>query len=197
MAANLPLSILLLGGGTVVVYAAVTDQQGGPLGVIGRALRGQKQGSAHTAFTAAEIALDPTTQAAAGAGAADPATQAAAGSPVAAAALQYARQLEGVPYRWGGTTPAGFDCSGLVQYVYAKAGVQLPRTTVPQALSGKAVAGIAQAKLGDLIFFGTPPHHVGLYNGAGMMVNALKTGTFVREDNIADIGQVTAIRRVA
>ena len=67
------------------------------------------------------------------------------------------------PYKYGGESPAGFDCSGLVQYVYAQQGVQLPRRSADQARYGKSVS-IKEAKQGDLIFFksGGRVSHVGI-----------------------------------
>lgn len=74
-----------------------------------------------------------------------------------------ARRLMKKPYRYGGESPSGFDCSGLVKYVYAKQGVQLPRRSADQARYGKSVA-IRDARLGDLIFFksGGKVTHVGI-----------------------------------
>ena len=101
-----------------------------------------------------------------------------------AAALAYAAGQLGVPYRWGGETPgAGFDCSGLVQAAYRAAGVLLPRVAQTQFDAGPRVpAGSAWAP-GDLVFFGTSPRavtHVGIYLGAGEMLDAPDTGEVVR-----------------
>ena len=65
---------------------------------------------------------------------------------------------------WGGTTPSGFDCSGLVQYVYAQIGVNISRTTYTQVNEGRYVSR-DELVLGDLVFFGdsSSPHHVGMY----------------------------------
>ncbi len=74
-----------------------------------------------------------------------------------------ARSLISRPYRYGGESPSGFDCSGLVQYVYAKQGIQLPRRSSDQANYGKAVP-IGSVRQGDLIFFksGMRVNHVGI-----------------------------------
>ncbi len=89
----------------------------------------------------------------------------------------YALSFQGVPYVYGGTSPSGFDCSGLVQYVFAAFGKQLPRTAGAQ----KAVCTpISESQLqpGDLVFWGTG--HVGIYIGGGNFVHAPTTGDHVK-----------------
>lgn len=90
-----------------------------------------------------------------------------------------AKRHQGVPYRWGGTTPSGFDCSGFVQYVYRSVGISLPRTTYTQQNVGTPVP-LNQLKPGDLIFRGNPSHHVGIYIGNNQYIHAPYTGTVVR-----------------
>jgi peptidoglycan DL-endopeptidase CwlO len=85
--------------------------------------------------------------------------------------VKYAMQYLGVPYVWGGSSPRGFDCSGLVQYVYAKVGVTLPHSSRMQYGYGKPVSR-SQLKVGDLVFFYNPIQHVGIYIGNGRMINA-------------------------
>lgn len=81
----------------------------------------------------------------------------------------------GRPYRYGGTTPDGFDCSGLTQYVYAQAGVRIPRTTSEQYESGKHVS-LKKAQPGDLLFYrfnsGGRVDHVAVYLGNGEALHA-------------------------
>ena len=105
-----------------------------------------------------------------------------------------AAQYLGVPYQWGGTDPAaGLDCSGLVQRVYADLGVSLPRVAADQAQAGVPVASLADAEPGDLVTFGSPADHIGIYVGNGKMIDAPHTGAVVRVD---DVGQPTSIRRI-
>jgi cell wall-associated NlpC family hydrolase len=85
--------------------------------------------------------------------------------------IALAMQYLGVPYVWGGSTPKGFDCSGLVQYVYAKVGVALPHSSRMQFTYGTAVSR-DNLRAGDLVFFFTPIQHVGIYIGNGKMINA-------------------------
>ncbi|MEU9190808.1 C40 family peptidase [Streptomyces sp. NPDC048484] len=126
--------------------------------------------------------------------------------------IEAALSQRGVPYSWGGgnakgksygicctrsgrsgTGIKGFDCSGLTQYAYAKAGISLPRVAAAQAGVGQRIPaslGTLALKPGDLVFFATAPgrdatiYHVGIYLGSGQMVNAPKPGTVVRLDGV-------------
>ncbi|MGH9087170.1 MAG: NlpC/P60 family protein [Acidimicrobiales bacterium] len=101
----------------------------------------------------------------------------------AATALAFAAARLGDPYRWGGTGPTAYDCSGLVQAAYRAAGVALPRVTQAQYDAGPAVPPTTPPLPGDLLFFGSSPAdvtHVGLYVGGGDMVDAPHTGAVVR-----------------
>jgi murein DD-endopeptidase len=87
----------------------------------------------------------------------------------------------GRPYRHGGTSPAGFDCSGLVHYVYREAGISLPRTTVEQYKSGQRVR-LRDLQPGDLLFYRfdrRPVDHVAIYLGDGQAVHAPASGRAV------------------
>ncbi len=92
--------------------------------------------------------------------------------------VNIARGLLGIPYVYGGSTPSGFDCSGLTSYVYRKAGISIPRTASAQQ---RAATSVSNPKPGDLVFFGSPAYHVGIYTGPGMMIDAAKPGTVTRE----------------
>ena len=109
-------------------------------------------------------------------------------------AIDLAQQHLGVPYVWGGESPAGFDCSGLIQYVYRQLGVTLPRVAADQARVGQPVASLADAVPGDLVAFNDPVDHIGIYAGNGRMVVAPKTGDVVKVQAIYK--EPTAIRRV-
>jgi hypothetical protein len=113
---------------------------------------------------------------------------------VGADAVDLASQFMGTPYVWGGESPKGFDCSGLVQYVYKRLGVEVPRHSSDQAKAGVPVA-LADLKKGDLVFFGSPVDHVGIYAGNGKMVVAPHTGDVVKLQDV-DFSRVTAARRV-
>jgi peptidoglycan DL-endopeptidase CwlO len=104
-----------------------------------------------------------------------------AGHPEAA---QLALAYLGVPYLWGGSTPAGFDCSGLVSYVYAQIGVALPHFAAAQWGFGVAVPP-ESLQPGDLVFF-DKLDHVGIYLGNDEFINAPHTGAFVRIDTLSE-----------
>ncbi len=92
----------------------------------------------------------------------------------------------GVPYLWGGATPAGFDCSGLVMYVYAQLGISLPHYAAAQYQLGTAVP-FDQLQPGDLVFFDALDH-VGIYIGGGQFVHAPHTGDVVKISSLAEFG---------
>ncbi|WP_380176282.1 NlpC/P60 family protein [Kineococcus sp. DHX-1] len=93
--------------------------------------------------------------------------------------LDVASQFKGVPYKWGGTTPSGFDCSGLIQYAGKQIGLNLPRTAAQQATVGTEVPSLDQARPGDLVVLENG-HHIGIYVGNGQMLHAPKTGDVVK-----------------
>lgn len=96
------------------------------------------------------------------------------GEQIVATALKYL----GVPYVWGGTTPSGFDCSGLVQYVYAENGISIPRVTYSQQAAATPVS-FSDLQPGDLVFWGYSAYHVGIYIGDGQYIHAPAPGQSV------------------
>jgi len=111
---------------------------------------------------------------------------AAVANPVAGRAADNALAMLGKPYRHSGNTPAGFDCSGLVQYSYSKVGVNLPRATQAQRREGQPVSA-SELRRGDLLFFdqeGKKSSHVGIYVGQGRFVHAPSSGGRVRTDGL-------------
>ena len=113
----------------------------------------------------------------------------------AATALAAAESQEGVPYKWGGETPGvGFDCSGLVQWAWRQAGVNLPRTAAAQ-YGAIAHVSLSDLQPGDLLFWGSGGiSHVGMYVGGGAIINAPETGEVVRIEPIWNNGLVGAGR---
>lgn len=105
--------------------------------------------------------------------------------------VQIAVQYNGAPYRYGGCSPAGFDCSGFASYVFKQAGIELPRTAEDQYHQGKKVAKSDPGK-GDLVFFTRwgfigkwfSPSHVGIYVGNKRFIHAPKSGGNVRYDSL-------------
>lgn len=102
-------------------------------------------------------------------------------------AAEHAMRLLGSPYRFGGANPrSGFDCSGLVQYSFRRAGVQVPRSTRAQRSASNAVR-LSDLRRGDLLFFdqeGKKSSHVGIYVGKGEFVHAPSSGRRVRRDRL-------------
>ena len=87
-----------------------------------------------------------------------------------------AQSMIGVPYVYGGSSPSGFDCSGFTSWVYRQAGISIPRTASQQQAAARRVAS---PQPGDLVFFGYPAYHVGIYVSPGRMIDAQRPGTTV------------------
>jgi len=127
-------------------------------------------------------------------------------TPAAAHAVGLAREYLGTPYVWGGESAKGFDCSGLLQYVWAKQGVNIPRTTYDQWDAGQAVQP-DQLRPGDAVFFHgsdakvengrTLPGHVGMYIGNGNIIQAPHTGATVEITPLSHMPGYMGARRYA
>jgi len=101
----------------------------------------------------------------------------------ASSAIAWAKAELGVPYVYGGSGPGSFDCSGLTAWAWGHAGHPLPHSSEAQ-YSDTTHVPVSELQPGDLVFYGMPPHHVGIYVGGGMMINALHSGTNVEYDSI-------------
>uniref|UniRef100_UPI002628B088 C40 family peptidase n=1 Tax=uncultured Clostridium sp. TaxID=59620 RepID=UPI002628B088 len=106
--------------------------------------------------------------------------------------ISYGEQFIGTPYVWGGESPSGFDCSGLMQYIFANYGVNLPRTAAAQQQCGTPVSQ-GNLQPGDLVFWGEPAYHVAVYIGNGQILVAPHTGTTV---TIMNLYPYTNARRI-
>lgn len=106
-------------------------------------------------------------------------------NPYGAAIISEATKYLGVPYLWGGTTPAGFDCSGLCQYVFRNVGLNISRVSQTQFNEGMYISR-EDLQPGDLVFFqkNGDVHHVGIYAGGGLMIHAPYTGAYVRYESM-------------
>lgn len=153
---------------------------------------------------AAQIAAQATTasQAAQAASDATKAVEQVSGSQTSAPSssnysnvIDYAKSFIGVPYVWGGSTPAGFDCSGFVQYVYAAFGKSLPRVTTAQENCGTVIP-VGSAQPGDLLFWGSKgsTYHVAISLGGGSYIHAPAPGQTVTIGSTAYFTPSFAVR---
>lgn len=111
----------------------------------------------------------------------EPTQAPSAPAPASGGVIAIAKQYIGVPYVYGGSTPSGFDCSGFTQYVFAKAGKSLPRVTTAQQA---AATPVSDPQPGDIVFFGNPAYHNGIYAGDGKIIDAGNSSTGVTERDI-------------
>jgi cell wall-associated NlpC family hydrolase len=117
------------------------------------------------------------------------------GAGAAIQAVNAALSRQGDPYVWGATGPSQFDCSGLVQWAYERAGVSLPRSSQQQAQVGVPVSA-EELRPGDLVVFYSGASHIGIYIGGGNVVHAPTEGENVKVTPYRYIGSVYAMRRV-
>lgn len=123
-------------------------------------------------------------------GQSQPAASRDAGSAVSAARAQL-----GKPYAWGGAGPDSFDCSGLTAWAWRAGGVDLPHNAAEQQGMGRSVDR-SDLQPGDLVFFGSPAYHVGLYVGDGMMIHAPTTGDVVKMTALSYMSDYSGATRV-
>lgn len=109
-------------------------------------------------------------------------------------AVSYACAHIGAPYLWAASGPSRFDCSGLTLAAWGTAGVSLYHNAAVQKSETTPVSA-ANARPGDLVFFGSPPHHVGIYIGSGWMVHAPHDGDYVREAQVSNFGETPTYGR--
>ena len=114
----------------------------------------------------------------------DKVSQVADNAGLRAEIVESARYFEGTPYKWGGTTPRGFDCSGFVQFVYRRIGMDLPRVSYQQANAGQRIS-LSALKAGDLVAWDNSPRnpgadHIAIYLGDGRIAEAPRPGVNLR-----------------
>ncbi len=111
----------------------------------------------------------------------------------AGVAVAAARSKLGSPYVWAASGPSSFDCSGLTMYAWGRAGVSLPHSSRMQQGSGQRVS-LSALQPGDLVFYGSPVHHVALYVGGGQVIHAPQAGDVVRYASVSMMSPVGATR---
>jgi cell wall-associated NlpC family hydrolase len=182
---SLVLGLLVLGAGAITVWGGITDPEGGVFAGLRNAIEGAPN-LKHAATAPAAFLTDMAAVAGGQAGGQAPGAPSPA-SGARAGIVATARSWLGVPYHWAGTTrTGGVDCSGLVMNVYATAGIRMPHLAAAQQAFGRRVSAAA-AQPGDLVFFGIPASHVGIYLGGGQLLHAPHTGAVVRVESVASV----------
>ena len=109
--------------------------------------------------------------------------------------VDYAKKYIGTPYKRGGTTTAGFDCSGFTKHVYSHFNIKLPRTAKGQISKGTVVKK-ANLRIGDLVFFGKTINHVGVYVGNGKFIHSPKPGSKIKIAELKYMPNYNTARRI-
>jgi cell wall-associated NlpC family hydrolase len=189
---NLVVALIVLGGSALAAWSGLTDPEGGALGALGRALRGEPQPASKTSPTAADLIGSSGLTASPVPDSSGPGGTSGKTTPVTGtrgAVTDEARAQLGKPYQWAGNGPKTFDCSGLTVWCMKKAGKNLPRTAAMQQMStlGTNVA-IGSMQPGDLVFYGFPASHVAIYVGQGQVIHAPRPGKTVMVATVANAG---------